>query len=215
MLAERIMNIKTIENHDVRPSSGGMLALKAICTPSPPLTLRLSGGIQGWVPVSKPKESAASKSKRQVRVEKGRMVKDMKRKFKASTKRRSQRARRLQSRDDAAALAAAKERDAERPRLAAPRATAAAAAQPAAVRSAGWTASEEDSTLEILDRSGNRIPIHPAKGLHAMHGARVARPPVAAAACRASATRLRNRDRMPSNHGRSSHAVQGRGPHAG
>jgi hypothetical protein len=126
--------------------------------------LRLNGGIQGWASVSKAKEKSAPKTKRQARVEKGRVIKDMKKKFKASSKRKSKRTRRPQSRDDATALAAANERDASR--------SAPPPALPAPARSAGWTASEEDSALEILESDGNRVPVHPAKGLHWMDGDR-------------------------------------------
>ena len=41
---------------------------------------------------------------------------------------------------------------------------------PHPVRSAEWTGSEEDSTLEILDRHGNRIPVHPDKELQVPPG---------------------------------------------
>jgi hypothetical protein len=119
------------------------------------LAFRLRGGVQGWVDF-RSKPDAAKKSKRLMRVEKGRLIKDMKKKFKVSKRKKEKRRRRQIGRT----YKEDQEAEDTGSRLASKQSTGLSAE-----RSKAWTGSDEDSTLEILDRNGNKIPVHPDKEL--------------------------------------------------
>lgn len=108
-------------------------------TSEPCFPLRLKGGVQGWAPIRSEKELKPTnrRNKRKIRVEKGRMIKEMKNKFKVSNKKKLSRVRRLNKKSSVKPIGANQ------------------------TSRAGWTASEEDSNLEIFDDNGNRLPIHP------------------------------------------------------
>ena len=162
------------------------------------LNLRLRGGIQGWADFQTSREPS-KKTKRQIRVEKGRLIKGMKKKFKLSSKKKEKQQQKLLMRHRTAEAAPA---SAEPDRRAAMRGAASgrtssherlqtrserrnpARSSPAksidATRSntsakqasLAWTASEEDSSLDIRDRQGKRVPVHPDKGLPWTKGAK-------------------------------------------
>ena len=115
--------------------------------------LRLSGGVQGWADFRNTQDRT-QKSKRQTRVEKGRLIKSMKKKFKISKRRREK--RHLRRTDEADKTDPENDQYEHR---------SVVNQKPMKPSTRAWTASEEDSTLEIFDRNGNRIPVHAGKEL--------------------------------------------------